>query len=82
MAGPTSRGDGTPGRARAAEDARGAARALQAAGVAALLIDTSPNPQPQAAALAAEMGGRYLPLPYADAAAMSRAVRAAEPARG
>lgn len=73
--------DGSPGRPRATEDARGAARAFRAGATAALLIDTSPKPQPSAAALAAEMGGRYLALPYADAAALSRAVRAAEPGR-
>ena len=73
--------DGSPGRARATEDARVAARAFRAGSTAALLIDTSPKPQPGAAVLAADMGGRYLALPYADAATLSRAVRAVEPAR-
>jgi len=73
--------DGSPGRARAVDDALAAARAFRGMAVAALLIDTGPKPQPQAAAVAAAMGGRYLAMPYADAAALSRAVRAAEPAR-
>jgi len=68
--------DGSGGRARADLDARDAARRLRAAGFTALLIDTSPQPQPTARALAAEMGAAYLPLPHADAAAMSHTVRA------
>ncbi len=67
--------DGTPGRARAIEDAKSAARGVRAAGFATLLIDTSPQPQPQGRDLAAEMGATYLPLPYADASALSQAVR-------
>jgi magnesium chelatase subunit D len=66
--------DGTPGRARAQEDALAAARALAAAGFAALLLDTSPRPAPQAEQLAAAMGARYRPLPYADAGMLSKAV--------
>ena len=69
--------DGSPGRAKALMDGLAAARALRATGLAALLIDTSPSPQPQGRTLAAEMGARYLPLPYADAATLSRVVRAA-----
>ncbi|MBV9654105.1 MAG: magnesium chelatase subunit D [Acetobacteraceae bacterium] len=69
--------DGTPGRARAEEDALAAGRMLRESGVAALLVDTSPRPSPQAKRLAGEMGARYLPLPYADAEAVSRAARSA-----
>ena len=69
--------DGTPGRARAGEDATAAARQLRAQGFAALLLDTSPQPQEPARQLAAAMGARYLPLPYAGAATLSQAVRAA-----
>lgn len=68
--------DGRPGRAQAQEHALAAARALRAEGLAALVIDTSPQPQPQAAELAAAMGARYVPLPQADAGAVSRAVGA------
>jgi magnesium chelatase subunit D len=70
--------DGTGGREAAAADALAAARQLAALRVNAVLLDTSPRPQPQAAALAAAMGARYVPLPYADAAALSRAVKAAQ----
>lgn len=71
--------DGTPGRARAAEEALAAARMLRAGGHAALWIDTSPQPQPEARTLAAAMGASYLPLPHAGAHALSRAVREAPP---
>jgi magnesium chelatase subunit D len=67
--------DGTGGRERALSDAQAAARRIRAAGVRAMLMDTSPRPRPAARELAAEMGARYLPLPQADAAALSRAVR-------
>jgi magnesium chelatase subunit D len=66
--------DGSPGRQRAEEDAIAAARRLRAAGLAALVIDTSPRTHPLAQRLAREMSARYLPLPRADAAALSRAV--------
>ena len=69
--------DGRPGRAAAQHDALQAARALRGAGVAALLIDTSPQPQAAAGEVAAAMGARYLALPHADAAVLSRAVGAA-----
>lgn len=72
--------DGNPGRPQAGEDAAQSARTLRAAGHACLLVDTSPRPAETARRLAAEMGAVYLPLPYADAAALSRAVAAAAPA--
>jgi magnesium chelatase subunit D len=68
--------DGRPGRARARDEATAAARALRLRGHAAMLVDTSQKPQPVARDLAAAMDARYLPLPYADAAAVSRAVQA------
>lgn len=68
--------DGKGGRARAEEDAISAARSVRAARLAALLIDTSPQPHPQAATLAAEMGAHYFAMPHADSGAMSRVVRA------
>lgn len=70
--------DGTGGREAAAADALSAARQLAALNVDAVLLDTSPRPQPQAATLAAAMSARYVPLPYADAAALSRAVKAVQ----
>ena len=74
--------DGTPGRARAGEDATASARQLRAQGFAALLLDTSPQPQESARQLAVAMGARYLPLPYAGAATLSQAVRLAAGAAG
>jgi magnesium chelatase subunit D len=73
---------GAGGRDVAEADALTAARRLAAMRLAAVLIDTSPRPQPQAERLARAMGARYLPLPYADAGALSRAVRTAQPAQG
>ncbi len=69
--------DGTGGRPKAEAEAMESARALRATGIAALMVDTSPRPNPFARTLAAEMGGRYVPLPYANATALSHAVRAA-----
>jgi magnesium chelatase subunit D len=68
---------GRQGRAQAQADALAAARGLRGEGFNAILIDTSPQPQPQAAEIAAAMGGLYLPLPQADAAGVGRAVGAA-----
>ena len=66
--------DGKPGRVQAQEDAMASARALQLAGYSSLLLDTSPQPQPTARALADAMGATYVPLPYAGAQGMSQAV--------
>ena len=67
--------DGTGGRAQAETDALDAAKPLRIAAVPALLVDTAPRPQQFARDLAAAMGARYLPLPMADAARLSDAVR-------
>jgi magnesium chelatase subunit D len=69
--------DGSPGRARAHEDAMAAARVLRAVGGHALLVDTSPQPQALAAEIARAMDARYLALPHADAGMLSKAVRTA-----
>ncbi len=74
--------DGSPGRRAAAADAQLAARALRLAGLRTLLLDTSPQPQAAAQALAADMGAHYVPLPYANARTMSQAVRALGTAPG
>jgi magnesium chelatase subunit D len=71
--------DGTPGRSKAGEDALQAARAFAADGLSCLLIDTSPQPQPTAQALAQAMRAHYVPLPHADAQGLSAAVRLARP---
>lgn len=68
--------DGGQGRPRAEEDAVSAARQLRAADVRTVLVDTSPRPGPLAEQFAREMGARYLPLPHADAAMLSKAVLA------
>jgi magnesium chelatase subunit D len=67
--------DGSGGRPKAESEALESARTLRATGVAALLVDTSPRPNPFARRLAEEMRARYVPLPYADASALTRAVR-------
>jgi len=63
------------GRSGAQEEALKAAAAVRTAGLAALLVDISPRPQPSAERLAGEMGARYLPLPNAEAGELSRAIR-------
>jgi magnesium chelatase subunit D len=67
--------DGRGDRPAAAADALAAARMVRAARVQALFLDTAPRPSPAARALAQEMGARYLPLPYLDAAGISRQVQ-------
>lgn len=71
--------DGTGGRARAFDDALAAARRVRYARLTAVLVDTSPQPQPQAQEVAAAMDARYVALPHAGAAAISAAVAAATP---
>jgi len=72
--------DGAGGRPRAMAEAMAAAARVRSLGVGALLIDASPRANPDAGALAAAMGARYLALPRADAAMLSGAVRAAQAA--
>lgn len=68
--------DGSAGRSAAEAEAQAAARQLRATGIPAVVIDTSPRPHPQAEKIATEMRARYVALPYADAAWLSRAVQA------
>ena len=68
---------GAHGRQQAEEDAIASARLFRALNVPALLVDTSPRPNPFAQRLAHEMCARYLPLPYAEASAVACAVRSA-----
>ncbi|MFN9090618.1 MAG: magnesium chelatase ATPase subunit D, partial [Alphaproteobacteria bacterium] len=65
------------GRAVAESEALDSARLFRASGIAALLIDPAPRPQPISRDLASAMGARYVPLPFADSARMSAAVRQA-----
>jgi magnesium chelatase subunit D len=71
--------DGARGRHRAMAEAAASARRIAAAGHAALVIDIAARPGPEAGNLAAALGARYLPLPRADARALSDMVRAARP---
>ncbi len=66
--------DGQGGRAAAMLDAMAVAKRLGAAGIASLLIDSSPRPQPEARELAQAMGARYLALPQGRAETLHRAV--------
>lgn len=71
------RRDGIGGRAQAQDEALKEARELRAQGLTCLLIDTANRPDARAQALAQEMDARYIPLPHADAAAISVAASAA-----
>ena len=67
--------DGLGGRPRAEAEATQAARQIRGAKLRAVLIDTSPRPNPAARAIAGAMAARYVPLPYAGAVALTAAVR-------
>lgn len=67
---------GTPGRPQAEADALSAALPVRLAGIAALLVDTSPRPTPFAKQMATAMGARYLALPAVDSSKLSAAVAA------
>ncbi|MDO9383896.1 MAG: magnesium chelatase subunit D [Hyphomicrobiaceae bacterium] len=73
---------GTGGRSVAEEEALTAARAMRLLNAKAIVIDTSPQPQPQAARVADALGARYLPLPRADAETLCLAVKAQQDRRG
>jgi magnesium chelatase subunit D len=73
--------DGYAGRGRAEDDALSAARLMNANGVNALLIDTSPRASAFAQRLADEMAAVYVALPHAEAAAVSKIVQANAVAR-
>ncbi|MCJ2102678.1 magnesium chelatase subunit D [Methylobacterium sp. E-046] len=67
---------GEGGRARAGAEALQAARAVRAAELPALVVDTGSRGE-EARAVADAMGARYLKLPRAEAGQLSAAVRAA-----
>ncbi|MFN3590804.1 MAG: VWA domain-containing protein [Thermaurantiacus sp.] len=58
----------------AMEDAEAAARALQLAGIASILIDTAPRPRAEGPRLARAMGARHVPLPRVEAERVVAAV--------
>ena len=66
---------GVAGRPAAESDAHAAARTLKAEGITAIVIDTSQHAGKDSAAFASAMGATYLPLPHADASALSTAIR-------
>ncbi|MEQ8412214.1 MAG: magnesium chelatase subunit D [Erythrobacter sp.] len=70
---------GQPGRKQAGEDAEAAAKAIAARGIEALVVDISPRPAREGAALAEAMRGRFLALPRADAKTLQSAITAAQP---
>ena len=47
---------------------------LRTGGLACLVLDVAPRPQPGLALLAAEMGARYVALPRAQAGALAAAL--------
>lgn len=67
--------NGAGGRPRAEADATDAARGIRAAKIDAVLIDSALRPHPASRALADAMAARYVALPYANAASVTRAVR-------
>jgi magnesium chelatase subunit D len=67
--------DGVGGTKAAREDALASARAVRAAGIRALFIDTAPRPRAEAKQLANEMAAKLVPLPYLDAKGISRQVQ-------
>ncbi|HVO46491.1 MAG TPA: magnesium chelatase subunit D [Steroidobacteraceae bacterium] len=62
-------------RNAAREDALSAARRCRATGIGCVLVDTGPRPSQEAQTLAQTLGGRYVPLPHADAHSLARIVR-------
>lgn len=66
--------DGTARRETAMAEATDVAKSISLAGFNCIVIDISPRPREEAAALADALGGRYLPLPQAQSAAMVAAI--------
>lgn len=69
--------NGQPGREAAQEDALMASRLLAREGCNTIFFDTAPRANPRAARLAREMHAVYRPLPYSDAAFVSREIQEA-----
>ncbi len=66
---------GSPDPQGAEAEALAAGRTLRAEGIRSLLVDTSRRPRPRARNLANAMNARYVPLPHADARAISETVQ-------
>jgi magnesium chelatase subunit D len=69
--------DGLGGRQQATREAEEMAAVIRAQNCRAIVVDNAPRPEPKARSLADKMGAAYLALPFASAAALSGAVRAA-----
>lgn len=67
--------DGSGGRAKAADEARQAARLLATQRCRSIFIDTAPRGSPLAAELASAMQARYLALPRLDARNLTQVVQ-------
>ena len=67
--------DGREGGTVATQDALASSRAVRAAGIRCMFLDTAPRSRAHARLLAQEMGARYLALPYLDTVGISRQVR-------
>ncbi|MEM8771757.1 MAG: magnesium chelatase subunit D [Pseudomonadota bacterium] len=74
--------NGEADRAAAQADAVTAAHRLRETGCTTLFFDTANRPSPRARGLAEEMGAQYLPLPFADSASVSKAVKQVIAGRG
>ncbi|MES3033650.1 MAG: magnesium chelatase subunit D [Gemmatimonadota bacterium] len=70
--------DGKGGRAESMRDALDAASKFRQGNLAAVLIDTSPRPEPMARRIAEALSARYVPLPVVDARAIAGAVALAK----
>ncbi|MDZ7631690.1 MAG: magnesium chelatase subunit D [Gemmatimonadaceae bacterium] len=66
--------DGKGGRAESMRDVLDAAAQFRSNDLSAVLIDTSPRPEPMAKRVAEALGARYVPLPVVDARAIAGAV--------
>jgi magnesium chelatase subunit D len=66
--------DGKGGRAESMRDALDAAAQFRSNNLSAVVIDTSPRPEPMAKRVAEAMGARYVPLPVVDARAIAGAI--------
>ena len=73
--------DGKGGRAESMRDVLDAATTFRASDLLAVLIDTSPRPEPMAKKVAEALGARYVPLPVVDARAIAGAVALARETR-
>jgi magnesium chelatase subunit D len=69
--------NGTIGREAGQADALKSAGSVRSAYMTTLFVDTSPRPNGVAKELALRMGAQYIPLPFANAQALSKIVTAA-----